>query len=52
MKRPTNGKRHRPEAVVAKLRQADEALAKGVAIDRVVAKSTPRQEVHPVSERC
>jgi hypothetical protein len=29
MKRPTNRKRHRPEEVVAKLRQADEALAKG-----------------------
>ena len=29
MKRSTNRKRHRPEEVVAKLRQADEALAKG-----------------------
>lgn len=29
MKRPTNRKRHRTEEVVAKLRQADEALAKG-----------------------
>jgi len=28
MKR-SNGKRHRPEEVVAKLRQSDEALAKG-----------------------
>jgi transposase InsO family protein len=27
MKRPTNRKRHRPEEVVAKLRQADETLA-------------------------
>jgi transposase-like protein len=36
MKRPTNRKRHRPEEVVAKLRQADEALAKGVAIAEVV----------------
>jgi putative transposase len=35
MKRPTNRKRHRPEEVVAKLRQADEALAKGVAIAEV-----------------
>ncbi len=35
MKRPTNRKRHRPEEVVAKLRQADEALATGVAIAEV-----------------
>lgn len=32
LKRVTSGKRHRPEEVVAKLRQADEALAKGVPI--------------------
>ena len=32
MKRPTSRKRHRPEEVVAKLRQADESLAKGVPI--------------------
>ena len=32
MKRSTNRKRHRPEEVVAKLRQADEALAKGTPI--------------------
>jgi hypothetical protein len=31
MKR-SNGKRHRPEQVVAKLRQADEALANGTSI--------------------
>jgi transposase-like protein len=36
MKRPTNRKRHRPEEVVAKLRQADEALAKGVTIAEVM----------------
>jgi hypothetical protein len=36
MKRPTHRKRHRTEEVVAKLRQADEALAKGVAIAEVV----------------
>ncbi|MBM3466140.1 MAG: transposase [Armatimonadetes bacterium] len=35
MKRPTSRKRHRPEEVVAKLRQADEALAKGVPIAEV-----------------
>ena len=35
MKRPTNRKRHRPEEVVAKLRQADEALAKGTPIAEV-----------------
>jgi len=29
MKRPTSRERHRPEEVVAKLRQADESLAKG-----------------------
>jgi len=34
MKRP-NRKRHRPEEIVAKLRQADEALAKGVTIAEV-----------------
>jgi len=28
MRRPTSRKRHRPEELVAKLRQADEALAK------------------------
>jgi transposase-like protein len=32
MRRPTSRKRHRPEEVVAKLRQADESLAKGVPI--------------------
>ena len=32
MELPTSGKRHRPEEVVAKLRQADESLAKGVTI--------------------
>jgi transposase-like protein len=31
----SNRKRHRPEEVVAKLRQADEALAKGVSIAEV-----------------
>ena len=35
MKRPTSRKRHRPEEVVAKLRQADESLAKGVPIAEV-----------------
>jgi putative transposase len=35
MKRSTNRKRHRPEEVVAKLRQADEALAKGTPIAEV-----------------
>ncbi|MFO0962137.1 MAG: hypothetical protein U0625_04455 [Phycisphaerales bacterium] len=34
MKR-SNRKRHRPEEVVAKLRQADEALAKGTPIAEV-----------------
>jgi putative transposase len=32
MKRSSNRKRHRPKEVVAKLRQADEALAKGTPI--------------------
>jgi putative transposase len=31
----SNRKRHRPEEVVAKLRQADEALAKGMPIAEV-----------------
>lgn len=35
-------KRHRPEEVVATLRQADEALAKGVPT-AVVARWVPRQ---------
>jgi putative transposase len=35
MKRSTNRKRHRPEEVVARLRQADEALAKGTPIAEV-----------------
>ena len=35
MKDPGRRKRHRPEEVVAKLRQADEALAKGVPIAEV-----------------
>jgi transposase-like protein len=35
MKRSTNRKRHRPEEVVAKLRQADEDLAKGTPIAEV-----------------
>ena len=35
MKRSTNRKRPRPEEVVAKLRQADEALAKGTPIAEV-----------------
>jgi putative transposase len=35
MQRPTNRKLHRPEEVVAKLRQADEVLTKGVAIAEV-----------------
>jgi transposase-like protein len=35
MKDPDRRKRHRPEEVVAKLRQADEALAKGIAIAEV-----------------
>jgi putative transposase len=35
MKRSTNRKRHRPEEVVAKLRQADEDLAKGAPIAEV-----------------
>jgi transposase-like protein len=35
MKRSTNRKRHRPEEVVVKLRQADEALAKGTPIAEV-----------------
>lgn len=35
MKRSTSRKRHHPEEVVAKLRQADEALAKGVPIAEV-----------------
>ncbi len=35
MKDPGRRKRHRPEEVVAKLRQADEALAKGIAIAEV-----------------
>ncbi len=34
MKR-SKGKRHRPEDVVAKLRQADEALAKGTPLAEV-----------------
>ena len=29
MKRVSNRKRHRPEEIVAKLREADEAIAKG-----------------------
>jgi hypothetical protein len=35
MKRSTNRKRHRPEEVIATLRQADEALAKGTPIAEV-----------------
>jgi transposase-like protein len=35
MTRSTSRKRHRPEEVVAKLRQADEALAKGTPIPEV-----------------
>ncbi len=35
MKRSTNRKRHRPEEVVAKLRQADEAMAKGTPLAEV-----------------
>jgi transposase-like protein len=35
MKRSTNRKRHRPEEVVAKLRQANEALAKGTPLAEV-----------------
>lgn len=35
MKRVMSRKRHRPEEVVAKLRQADEALAKGTPIAEV-----------------
>jgi putative transposase len=35
MKGSARRKRHRPEEVVAKLRQADEALAKGVPIAEV-----------------
>jgi hypothetical protein len=35
MKRPTSRKRHRPEEVVVKLRQSDEALAKAVPIAEV-----------------
>jgi len=35
MKRPTSRKGHRPEEVVAKLRQADESLVKGVPIAEV-----------------
>jgi putative transposase len=31
----SNGKRHRPEEMVARLRQADEALAKGTPIAEV-----------------
>jgi hypothetical protein len=42
--RPTNRKRHRPGEVVAKLRQADEAFANGVAITEV-ARSLGRSEV-------
>ena len=40
MKRSTNRKRHRPEEVVAKLRQADERQA-----DEALAKGTPIAEV-------
>jgi len=43
MKR-SNRKRHRPEEVVAKLRQADEALAKGTPIAEV-ARSLEVSEV-------
>jgi hypothetical protein len=34
-KKRSNGKRYRPEEVVAKFRQADEALAKGTPIAEV-----------------
>ena len=34
--KPSNRKRHRPDEVVVKLREADEALAKGVAITEVL----------------
>jgi len=44
MKRPTSRKRHRPQEVVAKLRQADESLAKGVPITEV-ARSLGVREV-------
>ena len=45
MKR-SNRKRHRPEEVVAKLRQADEALAKGTPLAEV-ARSLGVSEVTP-----
>ena len=48
MKR-SNRKRHRPEEVVAKLRQADEAMAKGTPIAEVARSlgvSIIRVEVH------
>ena len=44
MKRLANRKRHRPEEVVAKLRQADESLAKGMLIAEV-ARSLEISEV-------
>jgi putative transposase len=44
MKRSTNRKRYRPEEVVAKLRQADEVLAKGTPIAEV-ARSVGLSEV-------
>lgn len=35
MKRPKTKQRHRPEEVLAMVRQADEALSKGVTISKV-----------------
>jgi putative transposase len=46
MKRSTNRKRHRPEEVVARLGQADEALSKGMPIGEM-ARSLGVSEVTP-----
>ena len=39
MKRVSNRKRHRPEEIVAKLREADEARAQGRTLEELAASS-------------
>jgi hypothetical protein len=52
MKGPTNRTQHRPEEIVVKLRQADEALAKGVAIAEVgLSPRRGRSDLAPLASR-
>ena len=55
MKRVSNRKRHRPEEIVSKLREADEAIAHGQTSDDVAKKlgvslamTGTLQKVHPL----